>query len=63
MKITRKNIEKLCRQTGYNPEKIGIAFLRLLGFKVNTFMLSPDIYVYDKKGKLVYYEDYPIYID
>ncbi len=56
MKITRKNLKKLASSVGYNPERMGIALLHLLGYSVSTYDFSDSVYVQDPKGKLVYYK-------
>ena len=45
MKITRKNLEKLFQNCKYNPERIGIALLRMEGYKVSTYIYSNAVYV------------------
>ena len=45
MKITRKNLEKLFQNCKYNPERIGIALLRMEGYKVSTYIYSSAVYV------------------
>lgn len=55
--LTRKNLKKLAESCRFSPEKIGIAILKLLGYKVETFIIDPAVYVYDSDGKLVYWRD------
>lgn len=57
MKVTRNNLKRLSGNCGYDPEKIGIAILRLLGYKITQYYLSGAVYVEDKKGKIVYHYD------
>ena len=61
MKITRKNIERLFQNCKYNPERIGIALLRMEGYKVSTYIYSGAVYVKkDKKNgesKILYCHD------
>jgi hypothetical protein len=52
--ITRKNLERLAKNTDYDPEEIGIAILRTLGYKVEKYRLSGAVAVY-KNGKLVFW--------
>lgn len=52
--ITRKNLERLAKNTDYDPQEIGIAILRTLGYKVEKFLLSGAVAVY-KNGKLVFW--------
>lgn len=54
MKLTRNNLKRLCGNSAYDPEKIGIAILRLLGYKVTKYYLSGAVFVQDEKGKVVY---------
>lgn len=54
MKITKKNLERLAKNTYYDPEGIGIAILRALGYKVEKYMLSGAVAVY-KNGKIVFW--------
>ena len=51
MRVTRKNLERLCANCKYRPSLIGIAILRMLGYKVTTYIISPSIYVHTKDGK------------
>lgn len=62
MKITRNNLKRLCDNCKYDPEKIGIIILRLLGYKVEKYFLSGAVYVQNKKGKIIYHYD-GVYID
>ena len=55
--LTRKNLEKLCENCKQDPERIGIAVLRMLGYKVETYRLSGAVYVFSKDGKKVVYAD------
>ena len=55
MKLTRNNLKRLCGNSGYDPEKIGIAILRLLGYKVEKYVLSGAVYVEDENGKIVFH--------
>ena len=45
MKITRKNLERLFKNCKYNPERIGIALLRMEGYEVSTYFYSNTVYV------------------
>lgn len=54
MKFTRKNAEKLAKSVNYNPEKIGIAILKCIGYSVDTYVYSDSVYVSDKNGKIVF---------
>lgn len=60
MKITRKNLERLFKNCEYNPEKIGIALLKMEGYKVTTHFYSDSVYVEHPKStienpKILYY--------
>ena len=61
MKITRKNLEKLFQNCKYNPERIGIALLRMEGYKVSTYIYSSAVYVEKDKrngeSKILYCHD------
>lgn len=57
MKLTRNNLKRLCGNSGYDPEKIGIAILRLLGYKITKYYLSGAVYVEDENGKIVFHYD------
>ena len=61
--LTRKNLEKLCRNTEYSPEEIGIAILKTLGYKVEKYRLSGAVYVSSKDGKKILYYDNGAYVD
>ena len=52
--ITRKNLERLAKNTKYDPRDIGIAILRMLGYKVEVFFYSGAIAV-KKNDKLVFW--------
>lgn len=52
--ITRKNLERLAKNTDYDPQEIGIAILRTLGYKVEKYLLSGAVSVH-KNGKLVFW--------
>lgn len=62
MKITRKNLERLFQNCKYNPERIGIALLRMEGYKVSTYTYSSTVCVEHPKSTienpkiLCYYE-------
>ena len=55
MKVTRNNLKRLCSNLSYDPEKIGIVILRLLGYKVTQYYLSGSVYVEDKNGKILFH--------
>lgn len=57
MKVTKNNLKRLCSNLGYDPEKIGIAILRLLGYKVTQYYLSGAVYVEGKNGKIVFHHN------
>lgn len=57
--ITLDDVEKM----QYNPESIGIAVLRGLGFIVKKAMLSGDISVLDDSGQILAYVDQGAIID
>lgn len=57
MKITRNNLKRLCENCKHDPESIGIAILRLLGYKVTQYYLSGAVYVEDNNGKIIYHYD------
>ena len=50
MKITRKNLEKLFQNCKYNPERIGVALLKMNGYKVSTYVYSSAVYVEHPKS-------------
>lgn len=52
MKITEKNLERLFENCRYNPEKIGIALLKMRGYKVSTYYYSPAVYVEHPKSTI-----------
>lgn len=52
--ITRKNLERLAKNTDYDPQEIGIAILRTLGYKVEKYLLSGAVAV-QKNGKLLFW--------
>jgi len=52
--ITRKNLERLAKNTDYDPQEIGIAILRTLGYKVEKYLLSGAVAVH-KNGKLLFW--------
>lgn len=53
MKINHLSLAKSC---DFDPEKIGIAILKMLGYRVDTFLFLRSVYVY-KGEKLIYYRD------
>lgn len=55
--MTKNNLEQLVRSCKYDPERIGIAILRSLDYKVNTYRYSDACYVFDKTGKIVFGRD------
>lgn len=59
--LTRKNCKQLAKSCKYDPEKIGIAILRMLGYTVKTYKYSASVYVYDKAveagGKILHSYD------
>lgn len=57
MKISKNNLKRLCKNCECNPEKIGIAILRSIGYKVDRYNLSGAVYVYDKNGKTIYWDN------
>ena len=57
MKITRNNLKRLCENSGYDPEEIGIAILRCLGYKITKYYLSGSVYVEDKNGKIIFHHE------
>ncbi len=61
--LTGKNVEKLCEKCGHDPEKIGVALLRLAGYKVEKYALSGAVYVYTKDGKKILYAYSGAYVD
>lgn len=64
MHITKNNLEKLVKQKEYDPEEIGIAILRTLGYKVEKYFLDGSIAVNSKDGKkLLKFFDSGVYID
>ena len=56
--LTKKNLERLAVNCKYDPERIGIAVLRFLGCKIETFTYSDSLYVY-KNNRLVYHKHRP----
>ena len=51
MKITTKNLERLCENCEYSPEDIGLAILRALGYDTKKWCLSGAVAVTSKDGK------------
>lgn len=50
-----EELEKLCKECKYNPEKIGVALLRQLGYQVQVYFYSDSPpTVRDKDGNLLY---------
>ena len=45
--MTRNNLEQLARNCKHDPERIGIAILRSLGYEVKTYKFSNACSVYD----------------
>lgn len=50
-----EELDRLCEECKYNPEKIGVALLRQLGYQVETFIYSDSPpTVRDKDGRFLY---------
>ncbi len=70
MNITTKNLERLAKNCGYSPEEMGMAILKMLGYKVKRFDMCGSVYVHSKESNdnfsinnklLYYYEGVSIY--
>jgi hypothetical protein len=61
--LTRKNLEKLCKNCDFNPTDVGLAILKLLNYKVEQYRLSGALYVLTKDGKHILYFDSGAYVD
>lgn len=51
MILTTKNLERLSKNCGFDPQKIGIAILDMLGYSTYTYNFDDSIFVYQKDGK------------
>ena len=52
--LENKDIKELIINCKYNPTAIGVNILKQLGYRVETFEYSTDIFIWDNKDNLLY---------